>query len=165
MNSWIIYILKHYWCLNWALVWCQRILNKVFTNSIFNWEENKSSPPLMILISISFIITSANIQQLRWHQDKFYLITIKEMVEKVIINIEKSRKIFIKKFITMLEILYYCIRRCFVPPKRPTFSKIREGTRQRWFFIFQNLSKIFKILHFFYQKSNWRVVLLIRYHI
>ena len=30
----------------------------------------------------------------------------KEMIEKLIINTEKSKKIFIKKFITMLEILY-----------------------------------------------------------
>ena len=30
----------------------------------------------------------------------------KEMLEKVIINTEKSEKIFIKKLITMLEILY-----------------------------------------------------------
>ena len=30
----------------------------------------------------------------------------KEIIEKVIINIEKSRKIFIKKLITMEEILY-----------------------------------------------------------
>ena len=47
-NSQIICILKHYWCKNWALVWCRRFLNKVFTNSIFNWEENKCSLPLMI---------------------------------------------------------------------------------------------------------------------
>ena len=32
-NSRIICILKHYWCLNWALVWYQRFLNKAFTNS------------------------------------------------------------------------------------------------------------------------------------
>ena len=31
------------------------------------------------------------------------------------------------------------------PPKRPTFSKIREGNRQRWFFIFKNFPKFFKI--------------------
>ena len=48
MNSWIIYIIKHYWCLNWALVWCQGFLNKAFTNSILNLEENKCSLPLMI---------------------------------------------------------------------------------------------------------------------
>ena len=47
-NSLVICILKHYWCLNWALVWCQRCLNKAFTNSIFNWEENKCSLPLII---------------------------------------------------------------------------------------------------------------------
>ena len=29
----------------------------------------------MILISIFIIITGANIKQLRWHQEKFYLIT------------------------------------------------------------------------------------------
>ena len=40
-NSRIICILKHDWCLSWALVWCQRFLNKAFTNSIFNWEDNK----------------------------------------------------------------------------------------------------------------------------
>ena len=37
---------------------------------------------------------------------KFYLITIKEMIEKVIINTEMSKKSFIKKLITILEILY-----------------------------------------------------------
>ena len=47
-NSRIIYIFKHYYCLNWALVWCQRFLNKTFTNSIFNWGENKCSLPLII---------------------------------------------------------------------------------------------------------------------
>ena len=47
-NSRIVCILKHDWCLNWALVWCQRFLNKAFTNSIFNWEENKWSLSLMI---------------------------------------------------------------------------------------------------------------------
>ena len=47
-NSWIICILKHYWCLNWALVWCQRFLNKAFTNFILNLEGNKCSLPLMI---------------------------------------------------------------------------------------------------------------------
>ena len=47
-NSRIICILKRYWCLNWALVWCLRFLNKAFTNSTFNWEENKCSLPLMI---------------------------------------------------------------------------------------------------------------------
>ena len=47
-NSRIVCILKHYLCLNWALVWCQRFFNKAFTNSIFNWEENKCSLPLMI---------------------------------------------------------------------------------------------------------------------
>ena len=41
------------------------------------------------MISIFIIITSASIQQLRWHQEKFYLITIKEMVKKVIVNTEK----------------------------------------------------------------------------
>ena len=66
-NNRIIYILKHYWCLNCALVWSQRILNKVFTNSIFNWEENKCSPPLIITDFIFIIITSAKIEQLRWH--------------------------------------------------------------------------------------------------
>ena len=47
-NSRIICILKHYWCLNWALVRCQRFLNKTFTYFILNWEENKCSVPLMI---------------------------------------------------------------------------------------------------------------------
>ena len=74
-NSLIICILKHYRCLNWALLWCKRFSNKVFTNSIFNWEENKCSLSLMILILIFITISSANIQQLKWHQDKFYLIT------------------------------------------------------------------------------------------
>ena len=44
----IICILKHYWCLSWALVWCQIFLNKTFANSIFNCEKNKCSLPLMI---------------------------------------------------------------------------------------------------------------------
>ena len=60
-----------------------------------------------LLISIFIIIASTKIQQIRWHQEKFYLITKnKEMIEKVIINTEKSMNIFIKKLITMLEILY-----------------------------------------------------------
>ena len=40
-NSIIICILKHDWCLNLALVWCRRLLNKVLTNSILNREDNK----------------------------------------------------------------------------------------------------------------------------
>ena len=57
----------------------------------------------------------------------------------------------------------YRIRRCLVPPKRTTFSQIHEGrTRQRWFLFFKIL-KFFTI--FFYQKSNWRVVLLLWHRI
>ena len=67
-NSRIICILKHYCCLNWALVWCQRFLNKTFTNSIFNSEENKCSLSLMITDVFFIIITSTKIQQLRWFQ-------------------------------------------------------------------------------------------------
>ena len=61
----------------------QRFLNEAFANSIFNWEENKYSLPLMITDFHFKIITSANIQQLRWHQEKFYLITkIKRWLRK-----------------------------------------------------------------------------------
>ena len=35
----------------------------------------------------------------------------------------------------------YRIRSCLVPPKRPTFIKIHEGTKQRWFLFFQNFQK------------------------
>ena len=28
--------------------WCQKVLNKAFTNSIFSWEKNKYPLPLMI---------------------------------------------------------------------------------------------------------------------
>ena len=37
------------------------------------------------------------------------------------------------------------IQRCLVPPKLPKLAQIREGTRQRWFFIFLNLPKFSKI--------------------
>ena len=47
-NSLTICILKHDWCLNWTFVWCQRFLNKAFTNSILNLDEDKWSPLLMI---------------------------------------------------------------------------------------------------------------------
>ena len=61
----------------------QRFLNEAFTNSIFNWEENKWSLRLMITDFLFTIIASANIQQLRWHQEKFYLITkIKRWLRK-----------------------------------------------------------------------------------
>ena len=90
-NSQIICILKHDLCLNWALMWCQRILNKAFTNSIFNWEENKCSLLLMITDAIFFtkLKTSANIQQQRWFQSSSILLQKnKEMIEKLIINTE-----------------------------------------------------------------------------
>ena len=61
----------------------QRFLNEAFTKTIFNWEENRWSLPLMITDFLFSIITSANIQKLRWHQEKFYLITkIKRWLRK-----------------------------------------------------------------------------------
>ena len=47
------------------------------------------------------------------------------------------------------------------PPKRPTLPQIREGTRQRWFFIFQKFRKFSKILQLLYKKCNWRVIWLL----
>ena len=76
-------------------MWCQRILNKAFTKSIFNWEENKCSFLLMITNFHFIIITSANIQQLRWHQDLvLFNYKNKEMIEKETIHTEMPKKFF-----------------------------------------------------------------------
>ena len=106
-DSRIICILKHYWCLNWALVWCQRFLNKAFANSIFNWEENKLSLSLMVTDVLFYYNNKYNHSTTKITlREILFNYKNKEIIEKLIINIEKSMKNFIKKFITMLEILY-----------------------------------------------------------
>ena len=106
-NSQIIFILKHDWCLNWALVWCQRFLNKAFTNSIFNWEETKYSLPLMITDFHFYYNSKCKHSTIKMTPiEVLFNYKNKEMIEKLILNTEKSRKIFIKKLITMSEILY-----------------------------------------------------------
>ena len=105
-NSRIICILKHYWFLNRALVWCQRILNKTFTNSIFNWEENKCSLPLMITDFHFYCNTCKHSTTKMIPREVLFNYKNKEMIEKVILNTEKPKRIFINKLITMLEILY-----------------------------------------------------------
>ena len=106
-NSQIICILKHYWCLNWALVWCQRFLNKAFTSSIFNWEKTKLSLPL-IITDFHFYYNNKykHSTTKKTSREVIFNCKNKEMIEKVIINTDKSRKIFIKKLIMILEILY-----------------------------------------------------------
>ena len=97
-NSRIICILKHYWCLNWALLWFQRFLNKAFTNSIFNWEENKCTLPLMITNSLFYYNNKCkhSITKMTPRKDLFNDKN-KEMIKKAIINTEKSRKNFIQE--------------------------------------------------------------------
>ena len=100
-NSRIICILKHYWCLNWALVWYQRYLNKAFASSIFNWEENKCSLPLMITDFLFYYNNKCKHSTTKMTPREVLFNYKKEMIEKVITNTEKSRKILIKKLITM----------------------------------------------------------------
>ena len=101
-NSRIIRILKYDWCLNWALMWCQKFLNKAITNSIFNWEENKCSLPLTITnfhfyYNIKFKHSTTRMTP----REVLFNYKNKWMIEKVIINTEKSKKILIKKLIMM----------------------------------------------------------------
>ena len=106
-NSRNMCILKHYWCLNWALVWCQRFLNKAFTNSIFNWEENKCSLLLMIVYFNFYYNNKCKHSTTKiTPREVLFNYKNKEMIKKVTINTDKSMKTFIKKMITMEEILY-----------------------------------------------------------
>ena len=97
-NSRIICILKHDWCLNWPLTWCQKFLNKVFTNSIFNREENKWSPLLMITDFHFYYNNKCKNSIIKMTpREVLFNYKSKEMIEKVIINTEKLRKSFIQE--------------------------------------------------------------------
>ena len=73
----------------------KKILEKVIRNSIFNWEDNKWSLQLMITVVLSFYNNKYKNSTTKMISKKFYLITKnKEMIEKLIINTEKSRKFF-----------------------------------------------------------------------
>ena len=86
-NGRIICILKHYWYSNWALVWCQRFLNKAFTNSIFNWEENKFSLPLMITDFYFYYNNKCKHSTTKMTpREVLFNYKIKNMHEKLIIN-------------------------------------------------------------------------------
>ena len=77
LNSQIICVLKHDWCLNWELVRYQRFLNKAFTNSILNWEENKCSLLLMV----------TNV--LFYYNNKCKYLTTKMISKEVLFNYKK----------------------------------------------------------------------------
>ena len=91
-NSLIICILKLYWC--------QRFLNKAFAHSIFNWEENKWSLPLMITDFHFYYNNKCKHSTTKMtSREVLFNYKNKEMIEKVIINTEKSMKIFIKNWL------------------------------------------------------------------
>ena len=76
-------------------MWCQRFLNKTFTNSIFNLEENKCSLPLIITDfhfyynnKCKHLTTKMTLREVLFNYKN------KEIIEKLIINTEKFRKIF-----------------------------------------------------------------------
>ena len=85
----------------------QRFLNEAFKNSIFNWEENKWSLPLMITDFFFYSNNKCKHSTTKMTpREVLFNYKNKQMIDKVIINTEKSRKTLYKKLITMLEILY-----------------------------------------------------------
>ena len=78
-------------------MWCQRFLNKTFTNSIFNLEENKCSLPLMITDFHFYYYNKCKHSTTKMTlREVLFNYKNKEMIEKLIINTEKFRKFFIK---------------------------------------------------------------------
>ena len=67
----------------------QRLFNKVFTNSIFNWEENKYSLPLMITGFHFYYNNKCKHSTTKMTpREVLFNFQNKEMIEKVIINTE-----------------------------------------------------------------------------
>ena len=76
----------------------QRFLNEAFTNSIFNWEENKWSLPLMIADFLLYYNNKFKHSTTKMTpREVLFNYKNKEMIEKVIINTEKSMKNFIQE--------------------------------------------------------------------
>ena len=76
----------------------QRFLNEAFTNSIFNWEENKCSLPLMITDFHFYYNNKCKHSKTKMTpREVLFYCKNKEMIEKLIINTEKSRKNFIQE--------------------------------------------------------------------
>ena len=76
----------------------QRFLNEAFTNSIFNWEENKWSLLLMITDFLFYYNNKCkNSTTKMTPRGVLFNYKNKEIIEKVIINTEKSRKNFIQE--------------------------------------------------------------------
>ena len=74
----------------------QRFLNEAFTNSIFNWEENKWSLPLMIIDFLFYYNNKCKHSTTKMTpREVLFNYKNKEIIEKVVINTEKSRKNFI----------------------------------------------------------------------
>ena len=79
-------------------MWCQRFLNKAFANSIFNWEENKLSLSLMVTDVLFYYNNKYNHSTTKITlREILFNYKNKEIIEKLIINIEKSMKNFIQK--------------------------------------------------------------------
>ena len=80
----------------------QRFLNEAFTNSIFNWEENKWSLPLMINDFPFYYNNKCKHSTTKMTpREVLFNYKNKEIIEKVIINTEKFGKTLYKKLITM----------------------------------------------------------------
>ena len=82
---------------NWALEWCQRFLNKAFTSSTFNWEENKWSLSLMITdVPLNYnnkckhSTTKITLREILFNYKN------KEIIEKLIKNREVKEKLYPK---------------------------------------------------------------------
>ena len=76
----------------------QRFLNEAFTNSIFNWKENEWSLTLMITYFLFYYNNKLKHLTTKMTQREVLFNYInKEIIEKVIINTEKSRKNFIQE--------------------------------------------------------------------
>ena len=78
-------------------MWCQIFLNKTFTDSIFNWEDIKWLLPLMISDFHYYNNKCKHSKTKMTTREVLFNYKNKEMIEKIIINTEKSRKNFIQE--------------------------------------------------------------------
>ena len=82
---------------DWALVWCQRFLNKAFTSSIFNWEEDKWSLLLMITDVLFYYNNKYKHSTIKITlKEILFNYKNKDIIEKLIINREVEEKLYPK---------------------------------------------------------------------
>ena len=81
----------------WSLMWCQRFLNKAFTSSIFNWEEDKWSLSLMITDFLFYYNNKYKHSTIKiTRKEILYNYKNKDIIEKLIINREVKEKLYPK---------------------------------------------------------------------